>query len=213
MRKTEPPAHDHCRHDGLFAVQSSAVLLGTQLGYLAGYRKCWHWRTFPYILCFAPYVLKSLVFRRFGMKKGLPDFSENPQGGVRGIRTLEPLNTTNTLAGCPYRPLRHVSMLHIGATTWHLTIVPRTSATRCAARGVIRGLTTGQRAGFESPVNVTITATISSATPAISRRPALRQARPRAGGKEIATAAPQPVRQGPLHPGPARYDKGYEYRT
>ena len=40
-----------------------------------------------------------------------------------------------------------------------------------------------------------------------------RQARPRAGGKEIATAAPKPVRQGPLHPGPARYDKGYEYRT
>lgn len=136
-----------------------------------------------------------------------------PDRGVRGIRTLEPLNTTNTLAGCPYRPLRHVSMLHIGATTWHLTIVPRTSATRCAARGVIRGLTAGQRAGFESPVNVTIPATISSATPAISRRPALRQARPRAGGKEIATAAPQPVRQGPLHPGPARYDKGYEYRT
>ena len=95
-------------------------------------------------------------------------------GGDRGIRTLEPLNTTNTLAGCPYRPLRHVSMLHIGATTWHLTIVPRTSATRCAARGVIRGLTAGQRAGFESPVNVTITATITSATPAISRRPALR---------------------------------------
>lgn len=58
---------------------------------------------------FAPYVLKSLVFRRFGMEKGLPDFSENPQGGVRGIRTLEPLNTTNTLAGCPYRPLRHDS--------------------------------------------------------------------------------------------------------
>ena len=83
-------------------------------------------------------------------------------GGDRGIRTLEPLNTTNTLAGCPYRPLRHVSMLHIGATTWHLTIVPRTSATRCAARGVIRGLTAGQRAGFESPVNVTITATITS---------------------------------------------------
>ena len=157
--------------------------------------------------------LKTLIFRRFGMKKGLPDCSENPYGGVRGIRTLEPLNTTNTLAGCPYRPLRHVSMLHIGATTWHLTIVPRTSATRCAARGVIRGLTAGQRAGFESPVNVTIPATISSATPAISRRPALRQARPRAGGKEIATTAPQPVRQGPLHPGPARYDKGYEYRT
>lgn len=58
---------------------------------------------------FAPYVLKSLVFRRFGMKKGLPDFSENPTCGVRGIRTLEPLNTTNTLAGCPYRPLRHDS--------------------------------------------------------------------------------------------------------
>ena len=51
----------------------------------------------------------SLVFRRFDMKKGLPDFSENPQGGVRGIRPLEPLNTTNTLAGCPYRPLRHDS--------------------------------------------------------------------------------------------------------
>lgn len=31
-------------------------------------------------------ALKSLVFHRFGMKKGLPDFSENPQGGVRGIR-------------------------------------------------------------------------------------------------------------------------------
>ena len=54
-------------------------------------------------------ALKSLVFHRFGMKKGLPDFSENPQGGVRGIRTLEPLKTTNTLAGCPYRPLRHDS--------------------------------------------------------------------------------------------------------
>ena len=35
-------------------------------------------------------ALKSLVFHRFGMKKGLPDFSENPQSGVRGIRTLEP---------------------------------------------------------------------------------------------------------------------------
>lgn len=127
-------------------------------------------------------------------------------GGDRGIRTLEPLNTTNTLAGCPYRPLRHVSMLHIGATTWHLTIVPRTSATRCAARGVIRGLTAGQRAGFESPVNVTITATITSATPAISRRPALRQARPRAGGKEIATAAPPTgtARPAPSRPGTVR---------
>lgn len=134
-------------------------------------------------------------------------------GGDRGIRTLEPLNTTNTLAGCPYRPLRHVSMLHIGATTWHLTIVPRTSATRCAARGVIRGLTAGQRAGFESPVNVTITATISSATPAISRRPALRQARPRAGGKEIATPPTGTARPAPSRPGTVRYDKGYEHRT
>ena len=33
-------------------------------------------------------ALKSLVFHRFGMKKGLPDFSENPQGGVRGIRNI-----------------------------------------------------------------------------------------------------------------------------
>lgn len=31
-------------------------------------------------------ALKSLVFHCFGMRKGLPDFSENPQGGVRGIR-------------------------------------------------------------------------------------------------------------------------------
>ena len=113
-------------------------------------------------------------------------------GGDRGIRTLEPLNTTNTLAGCPYRPLRHVSMLHIGATTWHLTIVPRTSATRCAARGVIRGLTAGQRAGFESPVNMTITATITSATPAISRRPALRppMSRPASARPYAALQAP-----------------------
>ena len=54
-------------------------------------------------------ALKSLEFRRFRMKKGFSNFSENPQGGVRGIRTLEPLKTTNTLAGCPYRPLRHDS--------------------------------------------------------------------------------------------------------
>lgn len=75
---------------------------------------CWvpEMLTLAYIsvhFLFAPYALKSLVFHRFSMKKGLPDFSENPQGGVRGIRTLEPLKTTNTLAGCPYRPLRHDS--------------------------------------------------------------------------------------------------------
>ena len=75
---------------------------------------CWvpEMLTLAYIsvhFLFAPYALKSLVFHRFGMKKGLPDFSENPTCGVRGIRTLEPLNTTNTLAGCPYRPLRHDS--------------------------------------------------------------------------------------------------------
>ena len=29
--------------------------------------------------------------------------------GVGGIRTLEPYETVNTLAGCPYRPLRHDS--------------------------------------------------------------------------------------------------------
>lgn len=44
-----------------------------------------------------------------------------------------------------------------------------------------------------------------------------RQTRPRAGGKEIATAAP-PNRYGKARPIPARhgtvrYDKGYEHRT
>ena len=135
-------------------------------------------------------------------------------GGDRGIRTLEPLNTTNTLAGCPYRPLRHVSMLHIGATTWHLTIVPRTSATRCAARGVIRGLTAGQRTGFESPVNVTITATITSnasnfAAPCAPTGQATRgRQRDCDGRSPTGTARPAPSR-----PGTVRYDKGYEHRT
>ena len=74
-------------------------------------------------------ALKSLVFHRFGMKKGLPDFSENPQGGVRGIRTLEPLKTTNTLAGCPYRPLRHDSTLRNNAQ--QQITVPRPADTAC----------------------------------------------------------------------------------
>lgn len=56
---------------------------------------CWvpEMLTLAYIsvhFLFAPYALKSLVFHRFGMKKGLPDFSENPQGGVRGIPCLLP---------------------------------------------------------------------------------------------------------------------------
>ena len=42
-------------------------------------------------------------------KKGFGIAPKTLVGGVRGIRTLEPLNTTNTLAGCPYRPLRHDS--------------------------------------------------------------------------------------------------------
>lgn len=110
MRKTEPPpAHDWRGHYGVCAVQSSACLVGYSTRV-----PCWvpEMLTLAYISVhslFVPYVLKSLVFRRFDMKKGLPDFSENPQGGVRGIRTLEPLKTTNTLAGCPYRPLRHDS--------------------------------------------------------------------------------------------------------
>ena len=99
MRKTEPPlmtiadtmAYLQCSRRLSCWVPNSGTLLGTgNVGIGV------HFRTFS-------------VFRRFGMKKGLPDFSENPQGGVRGIRTLEPLNTTNTLAGCPYRPLRHDS--------------------------------------------------------------------------------------------------------
>ncbi len=63
------------------------------------------------------------------MKKGFPDFSENPHGGVRGIRTLEPLKTTNTLAGCPYRPLRHDSTvlpIAIDATACNYTIYMKT---------------------------------------------------------------------------------------
>lgn len=45
-----------------------------------------------------------------GMKKRASGIIRKPMGGVRGIRTLEPRNATNTLAGCPYRPLRHDSM-------------------------------------------------------------------------------------------------------
>ena len=108
MRKTEPP---------LMTIADTMAYCSAVVGCLVGYPTrvpCWvpEMLALAYISVhslFAPYVLKSLVFRRFGMKKGLPDFSENPQGGVRGIRTLEPLNTTNTLAGCPYRPLRHDS--------------------------------------------------------------------------------------------------------
>ena len=66
---------------------------------------------------------------------GIPPFSrkqkgfrDNPgtlAGGVRGIRTLEPQSATNTLAGCPYRPLRHDSNLELcrsnGATAVYYT--------------------------------------------------------------------------------------------
>lgn len=64
-----------------------------------------HFRTFS--VCAV--CLEIVGIPPFWHEKGFPDFSENPQGGVRGIRTLEPLKTTNTLAGCPYRPLRHDS--------------------------------------------------------------------------------------------------------
>ena len=64
-----------------------------------------HFRTFS--VCAV--CLEIVGIPPFWHEKRLPDFSENPQGGVRGIRTLEPLKTTNTLAGCPYRPLRHDS--------------------------------------------------------------------------------------------------------
>ena len=40
---------------------------------------------------FALYALKSLVFRRSGVKKGLPDFSENPDRGASRVRTGDPL--------------------------------------------------------------------------------------------------------------------------
>ena len=41
---------------------------------------------------FAPYALKSLEFRRFRMKKGIPDYSEIPVRGAKGIRTPDPLH-------------------------------------------------------------------------------------------------------------------------
>ncbi len=44
-----------------------------------------------------------------GKTKGFRDAPGTLDGGVRGIRTLEPQSATNTLAGCPYRPLRHDS--------------------------------------------------------------------------------------------------------
>ena len=41
---------------------------------------------------------------------GMEDSQPQPiPSGVGGIRTLEPYETVNTLAGCPYRPLRHDS--------------------------------------------------------------------------------------------------------
>ena len=97
-------------------------------------------------------------------------------------------------------------MLHIGATTWYLTIVPRTSATRCAARGVIRGLTAGQCAGFESPVNVTIPATITSnasnfAAPCAPTGQATRGRQRNCDGRSPTGTA----RPAPSQPGTVRY--------
>lgn len=109
MRKTEPPlmtiadtmAYLQCSRRLSCWVPNSGTLLGTgNVGIGV------HFRTFSVCaVCFEIVGIPPFWHE----KKGLPDFSENPQGGVRGIRTLEPLNTTNTLAGCPYRPLRHDS--------------------------------------------------------------------------------------------------------
>ena len=169
-----------------------------------------HRRLQPAAIIRAAIVVLDVLRERPGKSKKPRANARSLVGGDRGIRTLEPLNTTNTLAGCPYRPLRHVSMLHIGATTWYLTIVPRTSATRCAARGVIRGLTAGQRAGFESPVNVTITSNASNfAAPCAPTGQATRGRQRDCDGRSQTGAA----RPAPSRPGTVRYDKGYEHRT
>ena len=59
------------------------------------------------------------------LNPGSPGISRTLDGGVRGIRTLEPQSATNTLAGCPYRPLRHDSNLELcrsnGATAVYYT--------------------------------------------------------------------------------------------
>ena len=109
MRKTGAPTHDalpdtmaylQCSRRRLSCwVPNSGTLLGTGNVNVALH--------FPYIIV-APYVLKSLVFRRFWHEKRASGFLENPTCRSE-FRTLEPLNTTNTLAGCPYRPLRHDS--------------------------------------------------------------------------------------------------------
>lgn len=58
-------------------------------------------------------------------QKGFREYLGTLDGGVRGIRTLEPQSATNTLAGCPYRPLRHDSNLELccsnGATAVYYT--------------------------------------------------------------------------------------------
>ena len=61
-------------------------------------------------------VYGKALHARDGFITTVPNFSErkvrnrNPfPSGVGGIRTLEPYETVNTLAGCPYRPLRHDS--------------------------------------------------------------------------------------------------------
>ena len=79
-----------------------------------------HFRTFS--VCAV--CLEIVGIPPFWHEKGLPDFSENPQGGVRGIRTLEPLKTTNTLAGCPYRPLRHDSTVFTVFTAQQHATIP-----------------------------------------------------------------------------------------
>ena len=65
--------------------------------------------------------------------------------------------TTNTLAGCPYRPLRHDSTLRNNAQ--QQITVPRPADTAC------RTTHYWPSAGAASPENVTITAQITNTTP------------------------------------------------
>ena len=55
---------------------------------------------------FALYALKSLVFRRFRMKKGFPDFSENPDRGASRVRTGDPLLAKQMRYQLRYSPVR-----------------------------------------------------------------------------------------------------------
>ena len=63
----------------------------------------------PAVIIRAAIVVLDVPRERLGKSKKPRAYVRSLVGGDRGIRTLEPLNTTNTLAGCPYRPLRHDS--------------------------------------------------------------------------------------------------------